>query len=179
MSPCVCWGTSYNLLLFIHGLSFFITGSHLSINIGYPMNANAWLEKVRCRLINIFEKIKIQAVILSCCKRNKIYITVHILHYGINTCTGLNTTCHHGKYGPSNFGKQTTTSFPGFSLLLRERTLQVTAGHVAPKIWEPKIREGKKSRSLSLWQRLFSPGPRGVCRHVYYLKMSTTPEKIV
>ena len=33
------------------------------------------------------------------------------------------------------------TSFPRFSLLLRERTL-VAAGHVVPKIWEPKIRDG-------------------------------------
>ena len=39
-------------------------------------------------------------------------------------------------------GTEHSTSFPGFSLLLRERTL-VAAGHVAPKIWEPKIREGK------------------------------------
>ena len=38
-----------------------------------------------------------------------------------------------------------TTLIPGFSLLLWERTL-VVAGHVAPKIWEPNIREGKKSK---------------------------------
>ena len=30
-------------------------------------------------------------------------------------------------------------------LLLRERTL-VAACHVAAKIWEPKVREGKKSK---------------------------------
>ena len=35
------------------------------------------------------------------------------------------------------------TSFPGFFLLLRERTLGA-AGHMTPKIWEPKIREGQK-----------------------------------
>ena len=38
-----------------------------------------------------------------------------------------------------------TASFPGFFLLLREKTL-VAAGHVTPKIWEPKVREGKKSK---------------------------------
>ena len=37
-----------------------------------------------------------------------------------------------------------STWFPEFSLLLRERAL-VAAGHVAPKIWEPKIREREKS----------------------------------
>ena len=36
------------------------------------------------------------------------------------------------------------TLFPGFSLLLRERTL-VAAGHMTPRIWEPKIRVGKNS----------------------------------
>ena len=41
--------------------------------------------------------------------------------------------------------KDTTTSFPGFSLLLRERT-PVAAGQVVPKIWEPKIRERKNSK---------------------------------
>ena len=42
-----------------------------------------------------------------------------------------------------------TASFPGFSLLPRENTL-VAAGHVTPKIWEPKIREGKKGKELLL-----------------------------
>ena len=37
------------------------------------------------------------------------------------------------------------TTFPGFPLLLRERIL-VAADHVAPKIWEPKTREGRKSK---------------------------------
>ena len=39
----------------------------------------------------------------------------------------------------------TATAFPELSLLLKDRTL-VVAGHVAPKIWEPKLREGKKSK---------------------------------
>ena len=40
-------------------------------------------------------------------------------------------------------GQKFPTSFPGFSLLLRERNT-VAAGHVAPKMWEPKIREGRR-----------------------------------
>ena len=41
--------------------------------------------------------------------------------------------------------RRLATLFPGLFLLLRERTL-VTAGHMAPIIWEPKIREGKRSK---------------------------------
>ena len=47
---------------------------------------------------------------------------------------------------------ESPSSFPGFSLFLRERKIElkkvrtlVVAGHVAPKIWELKLREGKKS----------------------------------
>ena len=49
------------------------------------------------------------------------------------------------------------------------------------KIWEPKVREGKKSKYLSLWQKLLGRGPRGVCRLVYFSWWhgSRTPEKIV
>ena len=39
----------------------------------------------------------------------------------------------------------TATAFPEFSLLLKHKTL-VVAGRLAPKIWEPKLREGKKSK---------------------------------
>ena len=35
------------------------------------------------------------------------------------------------------------TSFPGISLLLRNKTL-VAAGYVAPKIWEQKKMQGEK-----------------------------------
>ena len=41
--------------------------------------------------------------------------------------------------------RRLATLFPGLFLLLRERTL-VTAGHMAPIIWEAKIREGKRSK---------------------------------
>ena len=44
------------------------------------------------------------------------------------------------------FRSNSTASYPGFSPLLREKTL-VAAGHVIPKIWKPKIGEGKKSIS--------------------------------
>ena len=59
------------------------------------------------------------------------------------------STCHDQALGIASTGQKKKsesptgilTSFPRFSLLLRERT-QVTAGLVAPKIWEPKIRDG-------------------------------------
>ena len=48
--------------------------------------------------------------------------------------------------------EESPSSFPGFSLLLRERKIElkvrtlVVAGHAAPKIWKLKVGEGKKSK---------------------------------
>ena len=67
--------------------------------------------------------------------------------------------------------------FQGSFSLLRERTL-VAAGHVAPRTWEPKTREGKKSKQLSLWQKLLCQGPREDCRLLYYRLMARVFEKV-
>jgi len=59
--------------------------------------------------------------------------------------------------------------------LLRERT-RVAAGHVAPRIWKPKVREGKNSKQLSLL--LLCQGPREDCRLLYYQLMALVFEKV-
>ena len=75
--------------------------------------------------------------------------------------------------------------FQPFSLLLRERTL-VAAGQVAPKIREPKIREGTRKVNNCRCDKYYLVGAQEEFDASFiiswwrgYLKMSTTPEKIV
>ena len=54
-------------------------------------------------------------------------------------------------------------------LSLNSRKNPGAAGHVVIKIWEPKeTGGGKKSKQLTLWQKLLCQGPRGLCHLVYY-----------